>query len=82
MGAVKFVNKIRIISANLKTTFSSWEEQNRHEGKVLVSVTSQNDTALILGDLNCGPTLDNKSISGDFEGMFLTICMICIICVV
>lgn len=55
---------------NLKATYNSWEEQNKNEGKVLVSVTSQNDKALIMGDLNCGPTLNGRSISGDFEDTY------------
>ena len=59
-----------MLTADLQDTFSSWEEQNMHDTKFIIDYF-KNDSVVIMGDLNTGPTIVDKNINAEFEGIVL-----------
>ena len=59
-----------ILSAALRDTFSSWEEQNMHDTQFIIDYF-KNRNVVIIGDLNTGPKIVDKNINAEFEGKVL-----------
>ena len=52
----------------LDLKFTSWEEQNLDEARVLLQAQEHVHRAVIMGDLNGGPAVPEFRVSSDFNG--------------
>jgi hypothetical protein len=53
----------------LDLKFTSWEEQNLDEARVLLKSQQHVHRAVIMGDLNGGPNVADFNVSSDFNGI-------------
>ncbi|KAK3095906.1 hypothetical protein FSP39_020656 [Pinctada imbricata] len=54
----------------LQSKFSSWRDQNLHDVQTLVQDFRDFPRMIIMGDLNCGPSVPEQNVAEDFSASF------------